>query len=96
MAEASRLSGVSRDTIYRHRKLIKQGGIESLKLQETPDFHHKNCTDRAIEVIVINMSSVNPHMGLQKISMRMKAEFGIDISANGVRNMWLRNQLNTA
>ncbi|WP_334013437.1 helix-turn-helix domain-containing protein [Alteromonas sp. S167] len=28
VAEASRLSGVSRDTIYRHRKLIKQGGIE--------------------------------------------------------------------
>ncbi len=27
VAEASRLSGVSRDTIYRHRKLIKQGGI---------------------------------------------------------------------
>jgi hypothetical protein len=27
--------------------------------------------------------------------MRMKAEFGIDISANGVRNIWLRNQLNT-
>jgi transcriptional regulator of acetoin/glycerol metabolism len=33
MAEASRLSGVSRDSIYRHRKLIKQGGADALKRQ---------------------------------------------------------------
>uniref|UniRef100_UPI0030CCF55C ISNCY family transposase n=1 Tax=uncultured Alteromonas sp. TaxID=179113 RepID=UPI0030CCF55C len=95
VAEASRLSGVSRDTIYRHRKLLKQGGIQSLKRQEAPDLHHKNRTDRAIEEVVINVSLSNPHMGQQKVSMRMKAEFGIDISANGVRNIWLRNQLNT-
>ena len=36
VAEASRLSGISRDTIYRHRKLIKQGGIESLKRRARP------------------------------------------------------------
>lgn len=62
MAEASRLSGVFRDTIYRHRKLIKQGGIDSLKHQETPDLHHKNRTDRAIEEVVIEFSLANPHL----------------------------------
>ena len=95
VAEASRVSGVSRDTIYRHRKLLKQGGIQSLKRQEAADLHHKNRTDRAIEEVVIKVSLSIPYMGQQKVSMRMKAEFGIDISANGVRNIWLRNQLNT-
>lgn len=36
VAEASRLTGVSRETIYQHRKLIKKGGIESLKRQPPP------------------------------------------------------------
>lgn len=40
-AEADRLGGVSSDTLYRHRKLIEQGGIDSLKRQETPGLHQK-------------------------------------------------------
>ncbi len=74
VAEASRLSGVSRDTIYRHRKLIKQGGIESLKRQETPDLHHKNRTERAIEEVVIEFSLANPHLGQSKVSRLLKSE----------------------
>jgi hypothetical protein len=49
VSEASRQSGVSRDTIYRHLKLVKQGGSEALKRQETPNIRHKNCVDMAIE-----------------------------------------------
>ena len=37
VSEASRISGVSRDTIYRHRRLIKQGGIQALKRQVNED-----------------------------------------------------------
>lgn len=33
VSEAARLSGVSRDTIYRHRRLIKEGGLQALKRQ---------------------------------------------------------------
>ena len=95
VAEASRLSGVSRDTIYRHRKLIKQGGIESLKRQETPDLHHKNRTDRAIEEVVIEFSLANPHLGQSKVSRLLKSERNVDIHASGVRNIWLRENMNT-
>jgi hypothetical protein len=31
VSEASRITGVSRDTIYRHRRLVKQGGKAALK-----------------------------------------------------------------
>lgn len=95
VAEASRLSGVSRDTIYRHRKLIKQGGIESLKRQETPDLHHKNRTDRAIEEVVIEFSLANPHLGQSKVSRLLKSERNVVIHASGVRNIWLRENMNT-
>ena len=95
MAEASRLSGVSRDTIYRHRKLIKQGGIESLKRKETPNLHHKNRTDRAIEEVVIEFSLASPHMGQSKVSRLLKSERNVDIHASGVRNIWLRENMNT-
>ena len=95
VAEASRLSGVSRDTIYRHRKLIKQGGIESLKRQKTPDLHHKNRTDRAIEEVVIEFSLANPHLGQSKVSRLLKSERNVDIHASGVRNIWLRENMNT-
>jgi transcriptional regulator of acetoin/glycerol metabolism len=30
VSEASRISGVSCDTTYRHRRLIKEGGIKAL------------------------------------------------------------------
>ena len=95
VAEASRLSGVSRDTIYRHRKLIKQGGIDLLKRQETPDLHHKNRTDRAIEEVVIEFSLANPHLGQSKVSRLLKSERNVDIHASGVRNIWLRENMNT-
>lgn len=56
MAEASRHSGVSRDTIYRYNKLINQGGIESLKRHEMPALHNKNCNYRTNEEVVIEFS----------------------------------------
>ena len=95
VAEASRLTGVSRDTIYRHRKLIKQGGVEALKRQETPNLHHKNRTDKTTEQIVIEFSLANPHLGQSQVSRLLKSEHAITIHASGVRNIWLRENMNT-
>ncbi|MCG7538280.1 hypothetical protein [Pseudoalteromonas sp. OF7H-1] len=91
----ARQSGVPCDTIYRHRKLIKQGGIESLKRQEMPNRHHKNRTDRAIEEVVIEFSLANPYMGQSKVSRLLKSERNVDIHDSGVRNIWLRESTNT-
>ena len=95
MAEESRLSGVSRDTIYRHRKLIKQGGIESLKRHYTPNLHYKNRTDREIVEVVIEFSSSNPHLVQSKLLRLLKSERNVDIHASGVHNIWLRENINT-
>ena len=95
VAEASRLSGVSRDTIYRHRRLLKEGGSDALKRQETPNLRHKNCTDINIENTVVQFSIEHPHLGQQKVALKVKAKYGIEISPGGVRSIWLRQNMNT-
>ncbi|MDJ6853062.1 helix-turn-helix domain-containing protein [Salmonella enterica] len=95
VAEASRLSGVSRDTIYRHRRLLKEGGNNALKRQETPNLRHKNCTELSIENTVVQFSIEHPHLGQQKVALKVKAKYGMDISPGGVRSIWLRQNLNT-
>ena len=95
VSEESRQIGVSRDTIYRHLKLVKQGGADALKRQETPNIRHKNSVDMAIEKAVIEFSIEHPHLGQQKVAMKLTEALGIDISPNGVRSVWLRNNMNT-
>ena len=95
VSAASRQSGVSRDTIYRHLKLVKQGGPDALKRQETPSIRHKNCVDMEIEKAVIEFSLEQPHLGQQKVALKLSEALSIDISPNGVRSMWLRNDMNT-
>ena len=41
VSEAAKISGVSRDTIYRHRKLIKEGGVAALKRQVSAEHCHQ-------------------------------------------------------
>jgi transposase len=95
ISAASRQSGVSRDTIHRHLRLVKQGGPDALKRQETPDIRHKNCVNKAIEDAVVKFSVEHPHLGQQKVAIKLTEALGIDISAGGLRSMWLRNNMNT-
>ena len=95
VSEASRISGVSRDTIYRHRRLIKQGGIQALKRQVNEDNVHGNRTDQDITDTVIEFSMNNPHLGQVQVSNHLRKHFEIDLSATGVRNIWLREHMQT-
>jgi DNA-binding transcriptional ArsR family regulator len=93
--KAAPQSGASRDTIYRHLTLVKQGGAHALRQQETPDIQHKHCVDMAIEEAVIQFSLKHPHLGPQRIALKMTEALRVDVSAGGVRSIWLRNNLNT-
>lgn len=95
VAEAHRLSGVSRDTIYRYRKLVKEGGADVLKRQEMSNLQHKNRTDRAVEQVVIEFSLANLHLGQSQVSRLLKTERNATIHTSGVRNIWLREKMNT-
>lgn len=96
VSEASRISGISRETIHRHRRLIKEGGKEALKRQLTQNIRHKNRTDEELEKLVIDFSLQNPHLGQAQVSLQLKVNYGAEISANGVRYVWLRENMNTS
>jgi hypothetical protein len=95
VTEAARISGVSRDTIYRHRQILNQHGPQGLKRQITKDHYHKNRADRNLEKTVLEFSLDNPHLGQAQISRQMKKVYKIDISPSGVRSIWLRAQIQT-
>jgi transposase len=95
VSEAARLSGVSRDTIYRHRKLIREGGINALKRAVRTDHIHQNQTDQGVTDIVIEFSLDNPHLGQLQVSNHLKKHYQVELSASGVRNVWLRENMQT-
>lgn len=95
VSEAARISGVSRDTIYRHRKLIREGGVQALKKQVRADHVHQNRTDQEVADTVIEFSLDNPHLGQVQVSNHLKKHYQIELSASGVRNVWLRENMQT-
>jgi transposase len=95
VSEAARISGVSRDTIYRHRKLIREGGVQALKKQVRADHIHQNRTDQEVADTVIEFSLDNPHLGQVQVSNHLKKHYQIELSASGVRNVWLRENMQT-
>ena len=95
VSEAARLSGVSRDTIYRHRKLIKEGGVQALKRQVHADHYHQNRTDQEVANTVVEFSLDNPHLGQVQVSNQLNKHYQIELSPSGVRNVWLRENMQT-
>jgi transposase len=96
VTEAARISGCSRETIYKNRRLLKEKGPQALKRTYRQDHHHKNRTDKEIEDVVIAFSLENPHLGQVQISAYLKTNYQIELSPNGVRYVWLRENMNTS
>lgn len=96
VAEAARISGVSRQTIYRNQKILKKQGPQALKRTFRKDHYHKNRTDQNIEAKVIKFSLKNPHLGQAQVSLQMKKMRQVEISPSGVRNVWLKAKMHTA
>ena len=95
VSEAARISGVSRDTIYRHRKLVREGGVAALKRQVNTEHCHQNRTDQSIASTVIEFSLDNPHLGQVQVANQLWKHYEIELSACGVRNVWLRENMQT-
>jgi predicted DNA-binding transcriptional regulator AlpA len=95
VSEAAKISGVSRDTIYRHRKLIREGGLAALKRQINTEQCHQNRTDESIANTVIEFSLDNPHLGQVQVANQLWNQYEIDLCASAVRNVRLREYMQT-
>ncbi|WP_316672913.1 IS481 family transposase [uncultured Tolumonas sp.] len=92
VSRACKVMGVSRDTFYRYKELVEEGGIDALldKSRRAPNL--KNRTDDTTEQAVINYAIEYPAHGQQRTSNELRKQ-GIFISGSGVRSVWLRHDL---
>jgi hypothetical protein len=68
----------------------------SLRRQERPNLRHKNRSPEELEKLVISYSLENPHLGQAQVSRQLNKHYATEISPDGVRSIWLREEMNTA
>jgi hypothetical protein len=84
VSRACKVMGVSRDTFYRYRELVDDGGIDNLinKSRRTPNT--KNRVDETIEQAVIAYAIEQPAHGQHRTSNELR-RIGVFVSGSGVR-----------
>ncbi|QYK05854.1 IS481 family transposase [Shewanella zhangzhouensis] len=92
VSRACKVMGVSRDTFYRYRELVEDGGIDALinRSRRTPNL--KNRVDDHIEQAVIDYAIEFPAYGQTRTSNELRKQ-GVFVSGSGVRSIWLRHGL---
>ena len=92
ISKACKMMGVSRDTFYRYKEAVDDGGVESLfdKNRRVPN--PKNRVDLNIETAIIQYAIDEPAHGQVRVSNELRRK-GIFVSASGVRSVWLRHDL---
>jgi len=92
VSRACKVMGFSRDTFYRYKSAVEEGGVESLfdKSRRQPNI--KNRTDEATEKAVLDYVIECPPHGQARVSNELRKR-GIFVSPSGVRCIWLRHDL---
>lgn len=92
VSKACKIMGLSRDTFYRYKAAVEEGGIEALvdKNRRRPNI--KNRVDENTEQAVVAYAVEQPAHGQVRASNELRKR-GIFISPSGVRCVWLRNDL---
>ncbi len=92
VSQACKTMGLSRDTFYRYKSAVEEGGVEALLEQNRRKPNFKNRVDPAIEQIVVEYAIEEPAHGQTRTSNELRKR-GTFISPSGVRSIWLRHDL---
>lgn len=92
ISKACKMMGVSRDTFYRYKEAVDDGGVEALLDRPRKVPNHKNRVDPNIEAAVVQYAVDEPAHGQVRVSNELRKK-GVFISPSGVRSIWLRNDL---
>ena len=92
VSKACQMMGLSRDTFYRYRDAVEEGGVEALleKPRRVPNM--KNRIDIETENAVVDFAVEYPAYGQVRVSNELR-KLGVFVSASGVRSIWLRHDL---
>ena len=92
VSKACKVMGLSRDTFYRYKSAVDEGGISALLDQSRRKPNLKNRVDENVEQEVIDYAIEFPAHGQHRASNELRKR-GIFVSGSGVRSVWLRNDL---
>ena len=92
VSKACQMMGLSRDTFYRYRDAVEEGGVAALFEKSRKGPNLKNRTDPETENAVIDYAIEYPAHGQVRVSNELRKR-GVFISASGVRSVWLRHDL---
>ena len=92
VSKACKIMGLSRDTFYRYKAAVENGGLEALVDKNRRKPNIKNRVDEATESAVVAYAIEQPAHGQVRASneLRKRVRF---ISPRGVRCVWIRHQL---
>lgn len=92
VSKACRIMGLSRDTFYRYKDAVEEGGIEALIDRNRRKPNTKNRVDESTESAVVEYAIEYPAHGQVRASNELRKK-GTFISPSGVRSVWLRHKL---
>jgi transposase InsO family protein len=95
VSRACKVMGYSRDTFYRYKEAVDDGGLEALVEKSRRKPNLKNRTDPELEAVVLEFAIGEPTMGQVRVSNELRKR-GLFLSPAGVRGVWLRHDLETA
>ncbi|MBI3260740.1 MAG: IS481 family transposase [Ignavibacteriae bacterium] len=94
VSRACHIFGYSRDSFYRFKKLYEEHGEAGLQEVSRKKPNLKNRVPIEIEEAVVKFALEEPGYGQFRVSNELKKK-GIFVSSQGIRNIWIRNKLNT-
>ena len=92
VSKACQMMGLSRDTFYRYRDAVEEGGVEALLEKPRRGPNLKNRVDEETENAVVDYAVEYPAYGQVRVSNELR-KLGVFVSASGVRSIWMRHGL---
>jgi transposase InsO family protein len=94
VSHACKLMGYSRDTFYRYKQAVDEGGVEALLEKSRRKPNLRNRTAPEIEEAIVALAIEQPALGQVRVSNELRKR-GQVISPAGVRGVWQRHGLQT-
>jgi hypothetical protein len=92
VSKACKVMGLSRDTFYRYKAAVEEGGVDALFDQNRRKPNLKNRVEDNIEQAVVEYAIEFPAHGQARASNELRKR-GIFVSGSGVRSIWVRHTL---